>query len=133
MAMRVITQDGYVSLQALELLINEGLLSIREWEHAVMDVYLACQVQGQGFACDNRWTHGCKPAMWTYLDEYSTVTDYFNGYLCESCAESDQERYNIKLLTPMYDSVHCPDLDLIIRKNWLTYNRMAVAHGVKVF
>lgn len=132
MAMRVITQDGYVSLQALELLLNEGLLSVKEWEHAVMDVYLANQVETRGLKCDNERTHGCKPARWQYLDEYSTIEDFWWGYLCESCAESDQE-HGIKLLTPMYEGVHCPDIDIIIRYNWLTYCRKAVVKGVRVY
>ncbi len=132
--MRVITQDGYVSLQALELLLNEGLLSVKEWEHAVIDIYLSNQVDTGNLRCDNNWTHGCKPAKWAYLDEYSTVEGFMWGYLCESCAEGDKvEGHSVKLLTPVNDGVYCPDVDIVIRANWNLYNRKAVSRGTRVF
>lgn len=131
-SMRVITQDGYVSLQALEILVNEGLISVPEWEHAVIETYISNMVDTGKTRCDHEWSQGCKPAKWGYIDEYSTADGTMSGYLCESCADCGVLGQVINL-QPLHDGVYAPDVDTVIRNNYALYCRMSYARGLRVF
>lgn len=129
--MRVVTQEGYNFLRRAELLLNEGLIDVPCWEHAVIEIYTGNQVDGQGHLCDYEWSRGCHRAKWSYTDPYSTTDDYMHGYLCESCAAGDVDL--VRNLTPLNNGVYDPDIDIVIRNNYSLYVRTAHANGLRVF
>lgn len=129
--MRVVTQEGYNFLRRAELLLNEGLIDVPCWERAVIEIYTGNQVNTTNTRCDYEWSRGCRPAKWSYMDEYSTVNESMCGYLCESCAAGDN--HIIRNLTPLGGGVHDPDIDVVIRNNYSLYVRTAHANGLRVF
>lgn len=140
MAMRVVTPIGADFLKALDTCLDSGLITVKEWEHAVVEVYLDNQVDTGNTRCSYHYSQGCKPAKWVYIDHlWCNVEEPLHGYLCEACAEREME-YNVshpdyvyRNLTPANGGVYVPDLHRVIARNWELYCRMAHVRGLRYY
>ena len=136
MAMRVVTRVGAELIRGLNHALDGGLISVKEWEYAMIETYIKSTVDTGNTQCAYHWLQGCQPAQWAYLDDHwSTVDDVYYGYLCERHAESESESHfgSPRNLVPLADGVYIPDLHRVIKANWDTYCRMSRVHKGEIW
>lgn len=131
MAMRVVTPAGADFLRGVDHALNEGLITVRQWERQVISIYIRNQVETTDeVRCVWHWSSGCSPAKWGYLDDYRSTAeegDQCYGYLCEGCAETEMKSCSPINLTPLSGGVYAPDVERVINANWNMYCEMRAA------